>query len=72
MKLVENWHRLHRAFSMQAMALAAAIQATWPSIPDDLKATLPHHLVNVVSVVLLVAGIIGRMVDQGGITKDQK
>lgn len=71
MKLVDNWRRLHRAFSVQAMAIAAAIQATWPSIPEDLKATLPHHLVNIVSVVLLVAGIVGRMVDQGSITKDK-
>lgn len=70
MRLIENWHRMHRAFSVQAMAIAAAIQATWPSIPDDLKATLPHNLVHFVSIVLLVAGIVGRLVDQGSITKD--
>lgn len=61
---------MHRAFSVQAMAIAAAIQGVWPTIPDDLKATLPHNLVHIVSIVLLVAGIVGRLVDQGSITKD--
>lgn len=70
MRLIENWHRMHRAFSVQAMAIAAAIQGVWPTIPDDLKATLPHNLVHIVSIVLLVAGIVGRLVDQGSITKD--
>lgn len=65
MKLVENWCKLHKTFSVQAMGLAAAIQATWPSIPDDLKASLPHNVVHWVSLVLLTAGILGRMIDQG-------
>ena len=68
MKLVDNWRRLHRAFSVQAMALAAAIQGAWPSVPDDLKAVLPHNLVHWISILLLVAGIAGRFVDQGAIT----
>jgi hypothetical protein len=69
MKLVENWRRMHRAFSVQAMALAAAIQGTWPMIPEDLKAALPTSIVHWVSVALLAAGIVGRLVDQGGITE---
>lgn len=69
MQLVPNWKRLHRAFSVQAMALAAAIQGAWPTIPDDLKAVLPHGIVHWVSVALLVAGIVGRLVDQGSITE---
>lgn len=68
MKLVDNWSRLHRTFSVQAMALAAAIQGVWPSIPDDLKAALPHNLVHWLSIVLLGAGIFGRLVDQGSVT----
>lgn len=69
MKLVENWRRMHRAFSVQAMALAAAIQGAWPSIPEDLKAHLPSGIVHWVSLALLVAGILGRLVDQGSITE---
>lgn len=64
MKLVNNWRRLWRAFSVQAMALAAAIQGVWPTIPDEMRAVLPPNVVHWVSLVLLVAGIVGRMVDQ--------
>jgi hypothetical protein len=69
MKLVDNWKRMHRAFSVQAMAAAAAIQGAWPTIPDDLKAALPHGIVHWVSIALLVAGIVGRLVDQGSVTE---
>lgn len=69
MKLVPNWSRMHRTFSVQAMALAAAIQGVWPTIPDDLKAVLPHDIVHWVSIALLAAGIFGRLVDQGSITE---
>ena len=64
MKLIENWNKAHRMLSVQAMAVAAAIQGVWPSIPDDLKAHLPPTLVHWVSLVLLVCGIVGRLVDQ--------
>lgn len=64
MRLIDNWRKAHRMLSVQAMALAAAIQGTWPLIPDDLKATLPPHLVHWVSIALLVAGIAGRLVSQ--------
>lgn len=72
MKLVPNACRLHRAFSVQAMTMAAAIQGAWPAVPEDLKVALPHNLVHWVSIVLLVAGIIGRMVDQGSITEPKQ
>lgn len=65
MKLIANWKSMHRAFSVQAMALAAAIQGVWPTIPEDLKAALPHNLVHWVSIALLAAGILGRLIDQG-------
>lgn len=64
MRLIPNWKRCYRMFSVQAMALAGAIQGAWPMVPDDMKATLPPTLVHWASVVLLVAGIVGRMVDQ--------
>jgi hypothetical protein len=72
MKLVDNWHRMHRAFSVQAMALAAAIQGVWPTIPDDLKAALPSNIVHWASIALLFAGIAGRLIDQGSITEPKQ
>jgi hypothetical protein len=64
MKLVPNWRRAWRMVSVQAMAVAAAIQGAWPLLDDAMRATLPPHLVHWLSVVLLVAGIAGRLVDQ--------
>lgn len=64
MQLVPNWRRMWRAFSVQAMTLALAIQGAWAGVPDELKANIPPKLVLWITVGLLVAGIVGRMVDQ--------
>ena len=72
MRLIDNWKRAHRMLSVQAMALAVAIQGVWPTIPDDLKASLPPYLVHWVSIALLVAGIVGRLVSQDSTTEPPK
>lgn len=63
-KLIPQWRRAWRMVSVQCMALAAAVQAAWPMIPEDVKATLPPPVINWVSLALLVAGILGRLVQQ--------
>lgn len=63
-RLIPQWRRAWRMFSVQAMALAAGIQGVWPTIPPEMKATIPPNVVHWVSLVLLVAGIVGRMVVQ--------
>jgi hypothetical protein len=63
-RLVAEWRSAWRWFSLQAMALTAAIQAAWATIPDDLKQHFPARLVTVVSVGLLLLGIGGRLVKQ--------
>lgn len=68
MKLLDSWRRAHRMFSVQAMTLAAAIQGAWTQVPQDLKDALPHNLAHWTSIVLLVAGILGRFIDQGAVT----
>lgn len=62
--LVENWRGAWRWFSLQAMALTAAIQAAWGAMPDDLKQHFPAKLVTAVSIALLLLGIGGRLVRQ--------
>ena len=69
MKLVDNWKRAHRMISVQLMAVTAALQGVWPSIPQDLKDALPHGLVNWVSIALLGAAVFGRLLDQGTTTE---
>jgi hypothetical protein len=64
MKLVEDAKQAWRWFSVQAMALAAALQGAWIFVPDDMRATLPHGAVAAITIVLLVAGVGGRLVAQ--------
>jgi len=64
MKLITDIRRVHRYFSAQAMVLAMGVQGAWVSIPDDLRSSVPHWVPQVVTGVLLVAGIVGRCIDQ--------
>ena len=64
-KIVPDWRKSWRWFSMQAMAVSTAILATWAVLPADLKAKLPEDVGLVAAIVSLVAGMVGRLVDQG-------
>lgn len=64
MTLVENAKQSWKWFSMQAMTLAGAVQATWLTVPDDMRSQVPSGLVFYITLGLLVAGIIGRLVKQ--------
>jgi hypothetical protein len=68
--MIENWRAAWKFISVQAMALALAIQTIWPMIPDDMKASLPPQVVHAVTIALLVAGIAGRLYRQGGLDAD--
>lgn len=63
-RLIDEWRKAHRMLSVQAMALAGAIQTAWMLLPGDMKAAVPPTVVGWVSVALLVGGIVGRLVDQ--------
>lgn len=64
MKLVEDWKCAWRWISVQAMVLAGALQGAWLFIPDDMKSSIPHGIVQGVTIALLVLGVAGRLVDQ--------
>lgn len=66
MKLVPNAGKAWRWFSVQAMTAAIALQAGWQAMPPDLAARIPAGAVDALSIAVLVLGIIGRLVDQGG------
>jgi hypothetical protein len=63
-KLIANWKKAYRMLSVQAMALATAIQGTWVMFPEDLRAGIPPNVVYMITMGLLVFGILGRLVDQ--------
>lgn len=71
MKLIPEWKKAWRMFSVQAMTLATAMQTAWIAIPEDLKVRIPESYVNGVSIALLVAGILGRMVQQDSVQPPQ-
>ena len=64
MKLIANWRKAYKMLSVQAMALATAIQGTWAVLPDDMKTTIPPQAVQWITMGLLVFGIVGRLVEQ--------
>ena len=64
MKLIDEWKQAYRLFSVQAMALAGAIQGAWVALPDDMKTSVPPGLVHWLTIGLLVFGMAGRLVDQ--------
>jgi len=66
MRLIPNARRAWRMFSVQAMALALAVQGAWAALTPDQVAALPDWTVQAVTGAVLVLGIIGRLIDQGG------
>ena len=64
MQLIPNWRAAWRMFSVQAQALALAVLGAWQAMPDELRSAVPLWAVITVAMVLLVAGIVGRLVAQ--------
>lgn len=64
MKLVDNWKKCYKWFSVQAMSISAAALGTWEVLPDAFKKTFDKQTVTYLACALLVLGIIGRLVDQ--------
>lgn len=64
MRLIPNWRKAWRMFSVQAQAASFAILGTWQAMPDDLRSRVPEPVVFGIVGALLVLGIIGRLIDQ--------
>ena len=70
MKLIDNARNAWRMFSMQAMTLAIVVQAVWVELPADLRESLDSTTVRYITIGLLVAGVIGRLVKQDKVSGD--
>jgi len=68
MKLIEDWRKAWKMFSVQAMALCAALQGAWVAMPPDLQARIPSAIVSGLSITLLVLGLVGRLIDQPAVS----
>ena len=64
MKLVSNWKSAWKWFSIQFVAAAGAVQLSVLAFPESVRAWLPDWLTHLLAVLLLVAAVLGRLVDQ--------
>jgi hypothetical protein len=72
MKLIDNATKAWRMFSVQAMSLALVVQAVWVELPADLRDSLDSATVRYITIGLLVAGVLGRLVKQEAIHEDKQ
>lgn len=68
MRMVQDARRAWRWFSVQMLAALAAMPLIWAAIPPDVQAFLPPEWRPWVLAAMAVAGIAGRLIDQGGTT----
>lgn len=62
---VPNWRRAWRWLSVNIPALNVAFLATWAALPAKFQNALPMPWVLGIAVFLILAGVFGRLVDQG-------
>lgn len=72
LRLINEWRRSWRMISVQCMTLSIAIQASWDRLPAELKSTFSDETMHTISISLLVLGIIGRMVLQPKLRKENE
>jgi len=64
MKLIPDWKKAWRWFSVQALIAIAALPVVWSMLPSDVKTFLPDGWEPWILVGLALAGLIGRVIDQ--------
>lgn len=64
MKLIPEWRRCLRMFSVQAMLVAGAIQGAYIALPADMQETIPDNWMRALTFVVLGLGAVGRLIEQ--------
>lgn len=64
MKLVENWKKAYKWFSIHFIMLLAAIPAVWESLPDSWKASLPVDTLAWITGFIGILGVYARLISQ--------
>jgi hypothetical protein len=68
MKLVSNASAAPRWFSMQLLTIVAALQVAWETLPPDALAIIPQDWRGYITLGLVLAAMVGRLIDQGTAT----
>jgi protein-S-isoprenylcysteine O-methyltransferase Ste14 len=63
-RLVSDWRRAWRWFSVQAFVILGAVGPVWAMIPEDWRAAVPSAWLGWGAAVLAVLGIAGRVIAQ--------
>ena len=63
-KLVPDWKRSLRWFSVQVPAVNTAFLLTWAQLPVKFQDAFPITWVIAIAVALIVIGVVGRLIDQ--------
>ena len=71
MKLVPNAASAPRWLSMQILTIVAALQVAWETLPPDALAVIPVDWRGYITLGLVLAAMIGRLIDQGTATKPE-
>lgn len=64
MKLIPEWKKCLKMFSVQAMVVAGAVQAAWVAVPPEWGASINSDWLRWGTVALMVLGVAGRLIDQ--------
>ena len=63
-RLVPDWRDCWRWYSSHCMWITVALQGAWLELPVEMKASVPTWGIHAITIVLLVLGFFGRLVDQ--------
>lgn len=64
MRLIPDWKKALRFFSVQADILTAGIAGAWLYVPDDMRAAVDPSWLAMAALALAVLGGLGRVVKQ--------
>jgi hypothetical protein len=64
MRLTEDWKDAWKWFSVQLPIVNTAFLATWAVLPAKFQDILPIGVVIGIAVALLIAGVVGRVINQ--------
>jgi ABC-type uncharacterized transport system permease subunit len=64
MRLVPDWREAWSWFSVQSLAILAALPIVWGMLPADLKAWVPAGWEPYILLAVALGGLAGRLIDQ--------
>lgn len=64
MKLVPNWKKAWRWYSVNCPLLAVALLGAWAALPEKMQDSFTPAELKAMAIALIVFGVLGRLVDQ--------